>query len=71
VITEPSIEGSTLFLRGTHIEGKGTLKEAIEVARDLGGRAKVDRVVVEPGRRTTGARPGHLPRPIIIEVQKK
>lgn len=71
VITEAVKESDTLILRGLHIEGKATLKEALQVAREFGKSQGVKRVVIEPGKRTTGANPGHTPRRIVVEVEKK
>ena len=71
VITEATMEGDTLFLRGTHIEGKGTLREALGVARQMGDSAGAKKVVIEPGTRTTGANPGRTPRPLVIDLEKK
>jgi hypothetical protein len=67
-ITEMVREGDTLILRGTHIEGQGTLKEALNVAKQFGHEQGASRVIIEGGRRTRGANPGHVPRPIIIET---
>jgi len=68
VITEMVREGETLILRGTHIEGSATLKEALNVASQFGREQGVKRVIIEGGRRTTGANPGHIPRSITVET---
>ena len=69
VITEMSRNGDTLLLSGTHIEGKGTLKEALQVAKQFGKDQGAKKVVIEPGKRTTGAKPGHTPRTIEIDTE--
>ena len=61
-------EGDTLILRGAHIEGDATLREVLQTAERYGGEQGVKRVIIEGGRRSTGANPGHIPRPIVIEV---
>jgi len=63
-------EGSDLIMRGAHIEGDATLKEALGIAWRLGEEMGVDRVIIEGGKRTTGARAGHVPRPLIIEIRE-
>jgi RHS repeat-associated protein len=68
VITELVRQGDTLILRGTHIEGAATLKEALRAAAQFGRNQGVKRVIIEGGRRTTGANPGHIPRPITVET---
>ncbi len=61
-------QGETLILRGAHIEGAGTLAELKSVAREFGREHGYKRVIIEGARRTTGARPGHIPRPITIDI---
>lgn len=68
VATELVREGETLILRGAHIEGQATLKEALEAAKQFGRENGAKRIIIEGGRRTTGANPGHIPRPIILET---
>jgi len=68
VIAEVMREGDTLFLRGAHIEGQGTMREAIQAARAFGQEQGAKRVIIEGGIRTTGANPGHTPRPITVET---
>jgi RHS repeat-associated protein len=67
-VTEVVKDGETLILRGTHVEGSATLKEGLEAARQLGRQEGASNVIVEGGRRTTGANPGHTPRPITVPV---
>jgi hypothetical protein len=68
VISEMVREGDTLILRGTHIEGRTTLKEAFNVAREFGRQQGAKTVIIEGGARTTGANPGHVPKPIRLET---
>ena len=71
VMTEVGRHGDDLILSGTHIEGSATLKEALQMAKDLGKAAGARRVIIKGAIRTTGARPGHVPKPIVIEIEKK
>jgi hypothetical protein len=68
VITELVTNGDTLILRGTHIEGSATLREGLDAAAQFGRDQGARRVIIEGGRRTTGANPGHVPRPITVET---
>jgi len=68
VIAEALKVGNTLVLKGAHISGQGTLREALEAAKAFGREQGVTRVVIEGGIRSTGANPGHIPRPIILET---
>lgn len=70
VITNLEIEGDTMLLRDLHVDGPGPgqlsasqLRKAIRV---LGQSYKVTVVVVRGFERTTGAKPGHIPRPIEV-----
>ena len=65
---EPEIAGPTLILRGVHMQGArpnaigaGNLKVLARVVME---RMELDGLVVEGALRTTGANPGHRPRPI-------
>jgi len=67
-------EGDTLIVRGAHIEGDATMDELYKVAEQYGREQGVSKVIIEGGKRTTGARAintgvGRAPRPIIIEVK--
>lgn len=62
------LEGSTLTLRGTHVDGPGanllgpaTLKAVVRRMMEI---ADVETVVIEGAIRTTGAGPGRIPYPI-------
>jgi hypothetical protein len=65
-------EGDTLYIRGAHIEGPGAARvgyrDIMEYGREYGRQQGVKQVIIEGQARTTGARPGHTPRPIIIKV---
>ena len=62
-------DGDTLIIRGAHIEGDATLKEVYQMAEQYGREQGVKTVCIEGGRRTTGANPGHIPKPLVIEVK--
>jgi len=66
VIAEMVRNGDTLILRGAHIEGSGTLKEALSAAKTFGRELGFKQVIIEGGARTTGANPGHIPRAITL-----
>ncbi len=68
VATEMSREGDTLILRDTHVEGSVGYGEFREFARELGRQQGVKEVVIYGGIRTSGANPGHAPRPVKVEV---
>jgi hypothetical protein len=68
VAAEMVRDGDRLILKGAHIEGNGTLKEALSAAKSFGREQGVKEVVIQGGVRTTGASPGHLPRPISIKT---
>jgi hypothetical protein len=73
VITNLEIEGRTLLLRDFHVDGPGPgqlsatqLRKAI---RALGQNYNVTTVVIRGFERTTGANPGHTPRPIVVRIE--
>lgn len=73
VITNLEIEGNTMLLRDFHVDGPGPgqlsasqLRKAIRV---LGQNYNVAIVVVRGFERTTGAKPGHVPRPIEVRIK--
>ena len=72
VITSLMVEGETAVLRGLHIDGPGPgwlgVRELRELTRELGRQLGVRRVVIFGATRYTGANPGRVPRPIVIEV---
>jgi hypothetical protein len=72
IVAETSMEGGTLILRNAHIQGggKGTssLAELRSVLEAIGRAEGAKEVIVFGGERTSGARPGHRPRPIKVKV---
>ncbi len=72
VITSMRREGNRIILSGTHIDGPGAgklgIRELGEFARQFARQEGVEEIVVEGAKRTTGARPGHVPRPFIFKV---
>lgn len=72
VITGMAREGDTLVLRKLHIDGPGAgsfgLRELRGLGRNLGRLQGAKRVKIYGSARTTGANPGHTPRPITISV---
>ena len=71
--TRLSVEGDALRLSGLHVDGdrpnKFGSRDLLRLARELRQSQGARVVVVEGGIRTTGASPGHLPRPIIIKLK--
>jgi hypothetical protein len=76
VAANVSMEGKTLFLRQTHIQGAAPgqvgIKGLYDLIRDLGKANEATEVVVEGGRRTTGIGKikGNIPSPIRVKVDK-
>ena len=72
VIAEMTREGDELVLKGLHVDGPGAgslgLRGLRDLARVLGRQQGALRVKIYGGLRTTGANPGHTPRPVIIPV---
>ena len=72
VVTKYRIDGDTLILDRLHIHGPGAGKigtaRLFRLAQELGRTFGVRRIVIYGAGRTTGAAPGHLPRPITIKV---
>jgi hypothetical protein len=72
VITEMTKQGDTLVLRGLHIDGPGAgslgLRGLRNLAADLGRQQEAKQVTIYGGTRTTGANPGHVPRPITLQL---
>lgn len=68
VIAEVVREGERITLKGAHIAGEGTLKEVLQAAKEWGREQGAKEIVIEGGKRTTGAKPGHIPRPIEIQT---
>jgi filamentous hemagglutinin len=72
VITDWKLAGRELILNRLHLDGPGAgslgLQMLRDLAREFGRQCAVDRVIIHGGVRTTGANPGHVPRPIVILV---
>jgi len=74
VVAEFEIDGRTLYIRKAHVDGPGPgtvgtrdLRSLIRgFAERCKGLADVDTVVLEGAERTTGARPGRRPRPLVF-----
>jgi hypothetical protein len=63
----------TITLDQTHIRGQGAgtsgLREMGEIIREFGRSRGASEVIIQGATRTTGARPGHTPRPIRVRVK--
>ncbi len=63
----------TITLDQTHIQGQGAgtngLKGMGEIIREFGRSRGASEVLIQGATRTTGARPGHTPRPIRVRVK--
>lgn len=72
VITEMTRQGDTLLLTRLQIDGPGArsvgLQELRKLATDLARQQGANRMSIHGGVRTTGANPGHPPRPITFSV---
>jgi len=64
-----AVEKNSLFLRGLHIEGDGTLRELTDFARSWARELGLGEAVLVGATRTTGARPGHIPRILRLPVR--
>lgn len=71
-ITGISMDGDSLVLSGLRVSGPGAgslgIRELRTLMAELGRMYGARRVTILGGRRTTGANPGHVPRPITILV---
>jgi hypothetical protein len=72
VIAGIRVEDDLLVLEHVHVDGPGIgsfgPRRLRQLARELGASEGVKRVRIIGARRTTGANPGHAPRPIEIEI---
>lgn len=70
VVAQMAREGGDLVLRGAHVEASGALLRADirAFAVELGRQQDATRVIVQGGVRRSGARPGHIPSPMIFHV---
>lgn len=58
-----------LVLDKVHVEGGGLTRAIIrKAATELGSMKGVDEVLLLGGVRTSGANPGHVPKPILVRV---
>ena len=73
VITRVEVDDDVLTLRDLHVDGAGpgtsSAYELRQVIRAFGQSFGTSTVVVHGFARTTGANPGHIPRPILVRVQ--
>lgn len=73
VITKVDVDGNVLTLRDLHVDGAGpgtsSAFELRQVIRAFGQSFGTSTVIVHGFARTTGANPGHTPRPIILRVE--
>src|SRR5205807_2365368 len=72
VLTEMTKQGDTLVLKGLHMEGPGGgsmgVRELFQFARQLGREQGAAKVIIEGAERTTGVKPGSIPRTVRIKV---
>ena len=57
-------------LRDAHIEGDATMKGVLSTAKQYARELGPKEVVIEGAKGTTGANPGHVPRPIVVKVEE-
>lgn len=74
VVAELGWNADTLVLSGLHADGSGPgalgLGEVREYARQFARQQGAAAIMVYGGTRTTGARPGKQPRPVLIRVKE-
>jgi hypothetical protein len=72
IITDIIKQERTLILDRLHIEGPGkgrsSITELLSLAREFGKQNDADEVIIYGGERTTGAKPGKIPRQIKIKI---
>lgn len=72
VVVSVTREGDTLILRGRHINGPGPgllgVAELREFGREFARFYGTRRLLIFGGVRYTGAKPRHVPRSVVIEV---
>ena len=73
VITTVEVVGNVLILRDLHVDGAGpgtsSFKELRQTIKAFGRSFGTQTVVIHGFARTTGAKPGHVPRPIIVRLE--
>ena len=69
-------EGDTIILSGVHVQGSGSgalgtsaVGELRSLARDFASQEGASTLVIEGGRRSSGAGPGHVPRALVIRTE--
>jgi len=72
ILTEMTYKGCMLILDKVHIGGPGrgssSRSELLSLVRELGQQHNVDEVIIYGGKRSSGAKPGKKPIPIIQKV---
>ena len=72
VVANMRREGSTIIFSKAHIDGPGAgqmgIRELGEFARQFGRQEDAGEIIIEGAKRTTGARPGHIPRPFKFKI---
>lgn len=72
VIADMVKKDQTLILNKAHIDGPGPGSMGVQTLKDLGkefGKQQgVKQVIINPGKRTTGAMKGKTPSPIVIDI---
>ncbi|HEY6003664.1 MAG TPA: hypothetical protein VIV57_12375 [Anaeromyxobacter sp.] len=68
VIAQVIKQGDRLILKGTHIQGQASLKEALEAAKAVGRSEGVKKVIIEPAKQTTGRMRGRFPHTIEVDT---
>ncbi len=64
-------EPHRLLLSRIHVEGKGLTRAIIRIAaKELGRSHGVGEIVLQGGVRTSGAKPGGTPKPILVKVDQ-
>ncbi len=73
IITDIIKQERTLILDRLHIDGPGrgrsSITELLFFARELGQQNDVDEIIIYGGERTSGAKPGKIPKPIKIKIR--
>jgi hypothetical protein len=72
VICDMEWDGQTLVLRSLHADGSGPRSLGIsairEFAREFARQQHARAIKIHGGMRTSGAKPGKIPRPIKIQI---
>jgi RHS repeat-associated protein len=62
--------GRTLFVQGAHSEGQVAWTQILRFAKEVGRLNGYTRIMLQGAARSTGANPGHVPKPILIKIIK-